>query len=127
MYIEFKNQSFVSVINQLKDIFFGDVNKRAKIDKKFRNSILNKYKNKCNVCKKIFPTQYSLNFHKVVVSKFCNEYSSIQDKFECAICKKIFVSGSQFSFLKPMWHNGAITETKGQKCYTHEFPRTQPR
>jgi len=48
----------------------------------------------CNVCKKIFPTQYSLNFHKVVVSKFCNEYSSIQDKFECAICKKIFVTKS---------------------------------
>ncbi len=49
--IEFKNQSFVSVINQLKDIFFGDANKRAKFDEKFRNSILNKYKNKCNICK----------------------------------------------------------------------------
>ncbi len=49
--IEFKNQSFVSVINQLKDIFFGDVNKCAKFDEKFSNSILNKYKNKCNICK----------------------------------------------------------------------------
>jgi len=49
--IEFKNQSFVAVINQLKDIVFGDANKRAAFDKDFRNSILNKYKNKCNICK----------------------------------------------------------------------------
>ena len=33
--IEFKNQSFVSLINQLKDIFFNDVNKRANFDQKF--------------------------------------------------------------------------------------------
>ena len=49
--IEFKNQSFVSLINQLKDIFSNDVNKRVSFDKEFRKSILNRYNNKCNVCK----------------------------------------------------------------------------
>ena len=49
--IEFKNQSFVSLINQLKDIFFNDVNKRVNFDKEFRNKILGRYKNKCNICK----------------------------------------------------------------------------
>ena len=38
--IEFKNQSFVSLINQLKDIFSNDVNKRVSFDKEFRKSIL---------------------------------------------------------------------------------------
>jgi hypothetical protein len=37
--IEFKNQSFVSLINQLKDIFFNDVNKRVNFDQEFRNKI----------------------------------------------------------------------------------------
>ena len=49
--IEFKNQSFVSLINQLKDIFFNDVNKRVNFDQEFRNNILGRYKNKCNICK----------------------------------------------------------------------------
>ena len=49
--IEFKNQSFVSLINQLKDIFFNDVNKRVNFDQEFRNKILGRYKNKCNICK----------------------------------------------------------------------------
>ena len=48
--IEFKNQSFVSLINQLKDIFFNDVNKRVNFDQEFRNKILGRYKNKCNIC-----------------------------------------------------------------------------
>ena len=49
--IEFKNQSFVTLINQLKDIFFNDVNKRSKTDKNFREQILKKFNNKCNICK----------------------------------------------------------------------------
>jgi hypothetical protein len=49
--IEFKNQSFVSLIHQLKDIFFNDVNKRVNFDTEFRNTILGRYKNKYNICK----------------------------------------------------------------------------
>ena len=49
--IEFKNQSFVTLINQIKDIFFNDVNKRIKFDKEFREQILTKHNNKCNICK----------------------------------------------------------------------------
>ena len=41
--IEFKNQSFVTLINQLKDIFFNDVNKRVNFDQEFRNKILGKF------------------------------------------------------------------------------------
>ena len=44
--IEFKNQSFVSLVNQLKDIFSNDVNKRVSFDKEFRKAILNRYNNK---------------------------------------------------------------------------------
>ena len=35
----------------MKDIFFNDVNKRVNFDQEFRNKILCRYKNKCNICK----------------------------------------------------------------------------
>ena len=50
--IEFRNQSFVTLLNQLKDIFYGDVNKRVNFDIEFRETLLKKYNNKCNICNK---------------------------------------------------------------------------
>ena len=49
--IEFKNQSFTSLVNQIKDLFFNDVNKRVNFDKKFRDDIFKQSKNKCKSCK----------------------------------------------------------------------------
>ena len=51
---------------------------------------------KCKTCKKFFDTPYKLNYHKFVISKFCNEYSSMQDITICNKCNKKFISKAAF-------------------------------
>ncbi len=51
---------------------------------------------KCKTCKKVFETPYKLNYHKFVLSKFCNEYSSMQESFSCNKCNKNFISKAAF-------------------------------
>ena len=42
--IEFKNQSFTSLVNQIKDLFFNDLNKRINFDKNLEMIFLNSLK-----------------------------------------------------------------------------------
>lgn len=105
--IEFKNQSFTSLINQLKDLFFNDINKRITFDLQFRNQLLTKSKNKCSICKEKVE-EFHIDHIRPLSNGGSNDLDNLQvlclpchqtkcqDEIENGIYKK--VSDTQSSF-----------------------------
>ena len=49
--IEWKNQTFMQLVKQVKDKFFNEKNGRIKFTTAQRTAVLNRFNNKCNNCK----------------------------------------------------------------------------
>ena len=49
--VEWRNQTYISFITELKQIFDDNENGRIKFTKNERDKLLTKFENKCNICK----------------------------------------------------------------------------
>ena len=77
--IEFKNQSFVGFINQMKDQFFNNLSERFKFDVKFRDQLFKSCKGKCEECKnKLVDGEFQIDHIRPLANGGTNDVENLQ-------------------------------------------------
>ena len=84
--IEFKNQSFPSFINQLKNNIVNETNDRADFTQDRRTELLNKFNNKCNICHDDIIAEFHIDHIKPLANHGTNDDDNLQ--VLCISCHK---------------------------------------
>ena len=81
--IEFKNQTFMQLIKQMKNKFFNEKNGRIQFTKEQRAAVLNRFNCKCNICKcTITDDTFEIDHKRSLANGGTNKASNLQ-----ALCK----------------------------------------
>ena len=81
--IEFKNQTFMQLIKQIKNNFFNEKNGRIQFTKEQRAAVLNRFNCKCNICDcTITDDTFEIDHKRSLANGGTNKASNLQ-----ALCK----------------------------------------
>ena len=84
--VEFKNQTFPSFINELKNNNMNKKTDRIEFTYEKRQELLNKFKNKCNICKDQIKIKFEIDHILPLAANGTNEDNNLQ--VLCKSCHK---------------------------------------